>query len=81
MDGSVYSCIVGDGMQQVKSWLSLSRTDRSYLYPPHLSPTSGTENKMNDCWEMGAGDERRKCMWKNPVTCPGKRFFPWNFAH
>lgn len=65
-DGSVYSCIVGDGMQQVKSRLSLSRTDRRYLYPPHLSPpASGTENKMSDCWEMGEGDERRKSNVEN----------------
>lgn len=40
MDGSAHGGTAGVGMHQCRRRLSLSRTDRSYLYAPHLSPSA-----------------------------------------
>lgn len=71
-DGSVYSGIVSAGMQRGKSRLSPSRTDKSYLYPPHLSPsTPDTENKLKGCREMGERDESGKMRHGKTLYCEG----------
>lgn len=64
INGSAYSGVVCAGMQRGKSWLSLSRTDRSYLYPPHRSPShlSQNEGRLRD----GRGRWKREMHGKTP---------------